>query len=119
VPGDLTVTEIAHPPDVRRGIDLFLDALRKDYAVWEMRLYGSRARGDFTDDGDVDLTVVLAGERGDVWQTAQALANITFDVPGETGVEVPAYPLWHGDLDDPERANPAVKRTIDLDGIRL
>jgi predicted nucleotidyltransferase len=57
-----------------------LDALPKTYAVHEVRLYDSRARGDFHLDSDVDLAVVLHGERGDIWKTAMALSDITFDV---------------------------------------
>jgi predicted nucleotidyltransferase len=114
------VARAAHKPDVERAIILFLDALRKDYAVDSVRLYGSRARGDFQPDSDVDLAVVLRGPRGDIWKTAQALANITFDVLGETGVAVSALPLWHDDLEHPERAmNPALIRSIQRDGIRL
>ena len=114
------MTKIAHTPDVRMAIDLFLDALHRDYAVDEVRLYGSRARGDFTEDSDVDLAVVLHGERGDVWTIAQTLANITFDVLGETGVAVSAYPLWQDDLAHPDQAkNPSLIRNISREGIRL
>ena len=46
--------------------------------------------------------------------------NITFDVLTETGIIVSALPLWHDDLDHPERAkNPALIRNIQRDGIRL
>jgi predicted nucleotidyltransferase len=114
------VAGTAHKPNVERAIALFLDALRKEYAVDDVRLYGSRARGDFQPDSDVDLAVVLHGERRDIWNTAAALANITFDVLTETGVTVSALPLWHDDLEHPERAkNPSLIRNIQRDGIRL
>ena len=112
--------ETAQGPDVERAIHLFLNALREGYAVDEVRLYGSRARGGFRPDSDVDLAVLLRGERGDIWKTAQAFANMTFDVLGETGVAVSALPLWHEDFDHPERArNPALIRNIIREGIRL
>ena len=109
-----------HEPEVERAIALFLETLRKQYAVDEVRLYGSRARGDFRPDSDVDLAVVLHGERGDIWDTAQAFGDISYDVLMETGVAVSALPLWHDDLNHPERArNPALMRNIQREGIRL
>jgi predicted nucleotidyltransferase len=112
------VRETARQTEVERAIGLFLDTLRKVYAVDEVRLYGSRARGDFGPDSDVDRAIVLSGPRGDIWDTAQAMANITFDVMGETGVVVSAFPLWRDDLDHPERAtNPSLIRNIIREGI--
>jgi predicted nucleotidyltransferase len=117
---DLIVSETAQKPDVERAITLFLDALRKNYAVDEVRLYGSRARGDFHADSDVDLAIVLRGPHGNIWDTAWAMSDITFDVLVETGVSVSPLPLWGDDLDHPERAkNPALIRSIQREGIRL
>lgn len=106
--------------EVERAIALFLAAVRKDYAVDEVRLFGSRARGDFRADSDVDLAVVLHGPRGDIWAMAWSMADITFDVLMETGVSVSPLPLWGDDLEHPERAtNPALIRAIRQEGIRL
>ena len=116
----MTVAKIAQMPDVERAIALFLDTLRKGDAVDEVRLFGSRARGDFRPDSDVDLAVVLHGPRGDFWETGRAMSDITFDVIVETGVMVSAYPLWGDDPDHPDRAsNPELIRNIQREGVRL
>ena len=83
------------------------------YAVDEVRLYGSRARGDFRPDSDVDLAAVPLGPRGGIWETVRAMSDIAFDVIVETGIMVSAYKLWDDDLYLAERAsNPAVIRNI-------
>jgi uncharacterized protein len=117
---DTAVTDIAPEPAVDRAIALFLNAIREGYAVEEVRLYGSRARADFRPDSDVDLAVVLHGPRGNIWSTARAFADITFDILIETGIALSPLPLWHDDLDHPERANnPALIRNIQQEAIRL
>ena len=110
----------AQEPEVERAIAMFLDALRRQYAVDEAHLYGSRARGDSHPDSNVDLAVVLHGPHGDVWKAARTMADITFRVLGETGVTVSPLPVWQDDLEHPEYAsNPTLIRNIQREGIRL
>jgi len=105
---------------VERAITLFLAALRKDYAVDEVHLFGSRARGDFRADSDVDLAVVMPGPRGDVWSMARVFADITFDILIETGVSLSPMAVWRDDFDHPERTkNPTLIHNIHREGIRL
>lgn len=114
------MTKIAQTPDVERAIALFLNTLRKDFAVDDVRLYGSRARGDFRPDSDVDLAVLLHGPRGDKWKTVKAFADMTFDILMATGIDLSPMPFWHDDFDYPEQAaNPALVRNIKREGIRL
>lgn len=116
----MTVAQIAQEPGVERAVALFLDTLRKGYAVDEVRPYGCRARGDPRPDSDVDLVVVLHGPRGDIWGMARAFADMTFDILLETRAALSPMAFWHDDFEHPEHAsNPALIRNIQREGIRL
>lgn len=95
------MARIAQEPDVERAIALLLDTLRKGYAVDEVHFCGSRARGDFRPDSDVDLAVVLHGARCDIWGAVRRLAEMTFDILMETGVALSPMAFWHEDFEHP------------------
>ena len=98
----------------------FLGKLSGTYDVAQAVIFGSRARGDHRPDSDLDLAIVLNGDRRDFIDTKLDMAGIAFDVLMETGILVQPFPLWDGDLAHPERfTNPALIRTIAKDGIRL
>ena len=98
----------------------FLGKLSGTYDVAQAIMFGSGARGDHRPDSDLDLAIVLNGDRRDFIDTKLDMAGIAFDVLTETGILVPPFPLWDGDLAHPERfTNPALIRTIAKDGIRL
>jgi antitoxin ChpS len=98
----------------------FVAKLGGIYDVSEAIVFGSRARGDHRPDSDLDLAVVLNGQRGDFLDTKLDMAGIAFDAMLETGILVQAFPLWDGDLAHPERfSNRSLVRTIASDGIRL
>ena len=103
-----------------RAIAAFLERLRGTYDVSQTIMFGSRARGDHRPDSDLDLAVVLNGERGDFVDTKLDMAGLAFDVLMETGVLVQAFPLLQDDIAHPERfSNPALIRTITREGMRL
>jgi len=107
-------------PDAQRVAAAFLGKLSGTYNVAEAIMFGSRARGTHRPDSDLDLAVVLNGQRGDFLDTKLDMAGIAFDVMMETGVLVQPFPLWDDDLAHPERCmNPALIRTIAKDGIRI
>jgi predicted nucleotidyltransferase len=98
----------------------FLGRLRGSYYVAEAIMFGSRARGDHRPNSDLDLAIVLRGQRGDFIDTKLDMAGIAFDVMMETGVLVQPFPMWDGDLAHPERfTNPTLIRNIAEDGIKL
>ncbi len=103
-----------------RVASIFLGKLQGTYAVAQAIMFGSRARGDHRPDSDLDLAVVLRGQRGDFIDTKLDMAGIAFDVLMETGVLVQPFPMWDGDLTHPERStNPVLLQNIVEDGIRL
>ncbi|MDE2514459.1 MAG: nucleotidyltransferase domain-containing protein [Rhodospirillales bacterium] len=104
----------------RRAIAAFLNRLRGTYDVSGSILFGSRARGEHRADSDLDLAVLLRGQRGDLVEAKLDMAGLAFDVLLETGILVQALPLWEEDLAHPERfSNPALLRRIEREGIRL
>lgn len=114
---------VSHRPDIATEREIaraFLRRLPAGYEVEQTILFGSRARGDHHADSDLDLALVLKGERGDFIDAKLAMAGVAFDVLMDTGILVQAFPLWGDDLAHPERfINPALIRNIAADGIRL
>jgi predicted nucleotidyltransferase len=103
-----------------RAVSAFIAKLRGSYDVSETIMFGSRARGDYRPDSDLDLAVVLSGQRGNFVDTKLDMAGLAFDVLMETGVLVQAFPMWEDDLAHPERfPNPALIRNIAREGVRL
>ena len=118
----MTIDDLTRPEQAaERSVALaFLQKLRGAYDVAEAIMFGSRARGDHRPDSDLDLAVVLNGQRGDFIDTKLDMAGMAFDVMMETGVLVQPFPLWDGDLAHPERfSNPTLIQNISDDGIRL
>jgi predicted nucleotidyltransferase len=126
IPGETLGAQIEAP--VRRSIDAateralrgFLREVESRYAVVETRLYGSRARGDFRQDSDADIAVVLQGRRGDRAAVVHDMAVIAFHVMMDTGVMVEGLPLWEDEFADPmEFSNPKLIENIRREGLRL
>jgi predicted nucleotidyltransferase len=59
------------------------DALARDFRLVELRLFGSKARGDSNQESDIDVLVVL--EEYD-WETRKAVSRLCFDINIEHGV---------------------------------
>jgi antitoxin ChpS len=117
----MTIDQTQHAAsEVRRAVECFVEKLRGSYDVSQVIMFGSRARGDHRSDSDLDLALVLNGERGDFIGIKLDMAGLAFDVLLETGMLVQPFPLWDGDLLHPERfPNPTLIRAIARDGVRL
>ena len=106
--------------DAHRVATAVLGKLSGTNDVARAIVFDSRARGDHRPDSDLDLAIVLNGQRGDFIDTKLDMAGVAFDVLIETGMLVQPLPLWDGDLTHPEQfPNPALIRNIAQDGISL
>jgi predicted nucleotidyltransferase len=67
-------------PNERAALDEFVRRLRTKYAdqVVLVRLFGSKARGDFGAESDVDVLVVMKGD--DRWLYWNAIVDTTADI---------------------------------------
>ena len=66
-------------PNERTALQAFVAALRERYdgQVLSVRLFGSKARGDFDADSDLDVMVLV---HDDNWRLAQAISFLAADV---------------------------------------
>jgi len=83
-------------------------------------VFGSRARGDHRPDSDLDLAIVLNGDRKDFITTKLDMADRAFDVLLETGILIQPLPLWKDGVTGAHSlGNPALLENISGEGIRL
>lgn len=90
------------------------------YSVRSAILFGSRARGTHRPDSDVDIAIVLQGQRGKLMETSLEMADIAFEMLLETNVYIQPLPLWEEEWDHPERhSNPRLVENIRREGVPL
>ena len=88
-------------------------------------LYGSRARGDYHDESDVDLAVVLAGYRpdsdGDIdLRLSRKLTDAILECRLRTQIDVSPMLVWEGELTNPEAtSDPGFYRDVLADGLEV
>ena len=107
-------------PKTKHAIQRFAALLADRYSVAGVILYGSRARGTHRPDSDVDVAVLINGERLEFVETKMAMADLAFDVLLEDGLRISPLPIWVSEWERPEQySNPELLRNIDREGIRF
>lgn len=106
--------------DIREVVLVFQQKLVDRFNVVQLILFGSRARGDYHNESDADVAVLLSGQPGDFLETKLSMAGLAFDTLLETGVLIQALPVWECEWASPEaHSNPELLRNVANDGIVL
>jgi len=121
---DVSSSRTDHPIAVVEAEQSILDAAREFVQLASSRhpvkaafLFGSRARGTHREDSDVDIALLLGGDRPNLMQTALALADIAFEVLLSRNVYIQPLPIWEGEWDHPDRhENPRLIENIRREG---
>ena len=105
-------------PREKSALRQFVEAVRAHYGstVHDIAVFGSRARGDNTDDSDVDLVIVLDDGNWNTWEEKIRLIDLSDDAFHEHGLLIQAWPIaksaW---LDPSHHANPLFVRSARRD----
>ena len=111
--------------DTRTAVNSFVEHLSPVGlpGISRLLLYGSRARGDYREDSDVDIAVVFAGAAPvsyDRFKLLMQLSDIRTLAIIDTGLTVSAICLWEDEFRHPEQQNnPSFYHNVVADGILL
>jgi uncharacterized protein len=112
--------QAAIDPKTLSAVQQFAQRIRRDFPVKQILLFGSRARGDHQADSDVDVAVVLEGERQPRLDAVKQLSDPAWDVMLDSGLFISPYPLWQDEWDNPALvSNPWFIRNIKAEGIAV
>lgn len=106
--------------DTKEAIQRFLSLVSGYYSIAGAIIYGSRARGTHRSESDADVAVLLKGKHQQVLTTTLAMADVSYDVLLETGINISPLPVWMDEWEHPENhSNPALLHNIAREGVRL
>lgn len=73
----------------RRAIEEVVSVLKKDFPVREVRLFGSKARGDDDTESDIDLLILTSKQLA--WQERNKMTDALFDIQLKHGVVISLF----------------------------
>jgi nucleotidyltransferase-like protein len=85
-----------------------------------MLLFGSRARGDCTEESDLDLAIILEPLVGRPFAVKCQVIDATYDLFLSSGILIQPWPLCEDWLSEPEASPyPHLVRAILREGVRV
>ena len=83
-------------------------------------MYGSRARGDYNEDSDADLAIIVEGKPENSWDELLAMNRVVWKVFDQTGIQIEPILIGEAALEKPEEGtNPTFLREIKKDGVKI
>lgn len=120
---DISELEKKLTPDTIHAVKTFMSYLAKENlpGIVKVLLYGSRARGSYAAESDIDMAVVFKGPAQDDdarYALDKPLSRIRTVAMRETAMTVSAVALWEEELLKPDKQkNPRFYRNVNRDGI--
>ncbi len=108
-------------PDERAGLATFVDRLRQRYGddLLRVRLFGSKARGDFHEESDFDLLIVLRMDYGDYRRHWNELVDLAWDIQLAYSIIISFILKDQTNYARMQRDKLLLARSIEQDGVDL
>ncbi len=108
-------------PDERAGLATFVDRLRQRYGddLLRVMLFGSKARGDFHEESDFDLLIVLRMDYGDYRRHWNELVDLAWDIQLAYGIIISFILKDQTNYARMQRDRLLLARSIEQDGVDL
>ena len=107
--------------DEQAGLSLFANRLYQQYELDLLRvvLFGSKVRGDFDSESDLDLLIVVRMTEGDYWQYWNEIVNIAGAIELDYNLVVSLIIKNEQDYLTMCADQPLLARNIQQDGVEL
>jgi predicted nucleotidyltransferase len=92
------------------------EALSRDFRLVELRLFGSKARGDSHRESDMDVLIVL--EDYD-WETEKAIYDLCYDISVDHSVVIAPSLYSRAEFDSPLERATLFSQAVELEGVPL
>ena len=101
-----------------KAVQQFRQRMGADFAVKEVIVFGSRARGDHRPDSDADVAVLLEGVHKSFLDTKLKMSDVAYDVLLDTGINISPLPIWMDEWEHPQAySNPALLANVAREGV--
>ena len=99
---------------------LFMEKIAALYSIEHVLVFGSRARGDYHAESDIDFAILMTEPSGDFFKAKLEMDDIANDILLETGMRIQPFSIWLDEWQHPEQySNPYLIRNIQHEGVVL